>query len=334
MLIGIIVLSMLAFYPRTYNVPVFEPLAGTQFWELPTGSRIGYQHIAALGEAKPFPIIYLHGGPGGCIWQANVDRLRPLAADGYEIYLYDQVGSGSSERLDAIEEYTVDRHTRDLAAIVDQLGAAKVILFGQSWGAMLATQYIALHPDKVAQIIFTGPGPILPMRRELAEIPAPDSLHLRAPMTTNAQGNAATATLRSRTVEWWATARSSKLATDAEADAFMTALMQATNKSMVCDSANAPVAEGGGGYYAAVMTVNSFSTAHDPRPALRNCKIPTLILKGQCDNQKWGYLTEYLELFVQHKLVSIPEAGHAIAVEQPETYLRELRLFLADSTGL
>lgn len=321
---------MLAFYPRTYQVPAFVPLAGTQFWELQTGSRIGYQHIAAQGETNAFPIIYLHGGPGGCIWQGNVDRLRPLAADGYEIYLYDQVGSGSSERLDNIAEYTVDRHTRDLAAIVDHIGAAKVILIGQSWGAMLATQYIALHPDKVAKIIFTGPGPILPMRSALADIPAPDSLHLRAPMATNAQANAAAATLRSRTVEWWATAFGSKLATDAEADAFMTALGQATNQSIVCDTTHAPAAEGGGGYYASIMTVTSFAATQDPRPALRNCSIPTRILKGQCDNIKWGYLTEYLELFVQHKLVIIPDAGHAIGVEQPKAYLQEIRMFLAE----
>jgi proline iminopeptidase len=76
------------------------------------------------------------------------------------------------------------------------------------------------------------------------------------------------------------------------------------------------------------MTIKSFSEIKDPRTKLKNCKIPTLIMKGQCDSQPWGFVIEYLELFTNYTLKIIPDAGHSIAVEQPEIYINTIRNFL------
>ena len=40
-----------------HDVPAFQPRAGTQYWDLPTGSRIGYTHLPAPGGATGWPII-------------------------------------------------------------------------------------------------------------------------------------------------------------------------------------------------------------------------------------------------------------------------------------
>lgn len=56
--------------------------------------------------------------------------------------------------------------------------------------------------------------------------------------------------------------------------------------------------------------------------------MPILIMKGQCDNQPWGYMHYYLEHFPNCQLKIIPDAGHAISVEQPELYLKTMRDFL------
>jgi proline iminopeptidase len=53
-----------------------------------------------------------------------------------------------------------------------------------------------------------------------------------------------------------------------------------------------------------------------------------LVMKGQCDNQKWGYTKEYLDLFPRGDLKIIPGAGHAIEVEQPGLYIRSIVDFL------
>ena len=121
-----------AFFPRKYDVPDLLQRPGTHYWVLSTGSKIAYTLISGKGVKKQYPVIYLHGGPGGYISDRNIETLAPLSEDGYDVYLYDQTGSGQSDRLADIEEYTADRHKKDLEEIVKKSGAEKVILIGQS----------------------------------------------------------------------------------------------------------------------------------------------------------------------------------------------------------
>lgn len=99
------------------------------------------------------------------------------------------------------------------------------------------------------------------------------------------------------------------MATDKEADNFETYLNYEVNKSTVCDTSKILQAEAGGGFYAEAMTFKSLMKVQDPRPKIKNLKIPILVMKGQCDNQKWGFINEYLELFPNHQLTIIPDAG-------------------------
>jgi proline iminopeptidase len=201
-------------------------------------------------------------------------------------------------------------------------------LIGQSWGGILATLYAAEHPDKLEKIIFTCPGPIQPQRRELSERLPPDSLHLRKPDFLNARGNREARNIRSNMMSYLAVAFGYKLASDAEADDFNTYLGGKLNRSLVCDNSKTPPATPGAGYYVSVMTVSKFNGIKDPRPGLRQVKCPVLVMKGQCDSIDWGYTQEYLELFTQHKLVVIPDAGHSIGIEQPKLYFSSIRDFL------
>lgn len=318
----------LAFFPETYNVPQLKKRENTKYWNLTTGSRIGYTIVPAKGKKRPYPIIFLHGGPGGFISNRNIEILTPISDSGFDIYLYDQIGSGHSDRLENIEEYTADRHKRDLEEIIKIIGAEKVILIGQSWGAVLATLYVADNPNRVEKLIVTGPGPIQPIREELANIKAPDSLNIKEPIYSNREANEAAYNFRSTWTLRCALMFGCKLASDKEADDFLTYLNNKLNKATVCDTTKALKAEGGGGFYAQVVTVQSFALLQDPRPSLKNSKISILVIKGQCDNQKWGYTSEYLNLFANHQLAIIPNAGHSISIEEPALYLKTIRDFL------
>ena len=322
-------LLLKVFVPRTYHAPEVQQRESTQYWELATGSVIGYTLISAKGEKKPYPLIYLHGGPGVPVSDQHIQMLSAFSGDGYDVYLYDQVGCGQSGLLDDMEAYTARRHTQDLEAIVEKTGAEKVILLGQSWGAMLAVLFAADHPEKVEKLIFTGPGPIAPVKAGLAGVPAPDSLHLRKPLISNREGFRSMQTLRNRLVAFLATKFGYKLASDKEANGFYYTMTNQTNKAMVCDTSRALRAEPGVGYYSSIMTLNSLDDVEDPRPKLKDSEIPVLLLKGQCDNQVWGIVPEYLALFKNHELVIVPDAGHGIWIEQPEFYLKTIRKFLA-----
>jgi proline iminopeptidase len=327
-LLGLVVFLLTILFPRKYDVSPFQARKGTLYWDLSTGSRIGYTKIAAKGEKKPFPILYLQGGPGTPIFDRNIDVCAAFAENGYEVYLYDPIGTGHSDRLSDINEYSHDRHKRDLEAIVQTIGTEKVILIGQSWGAVLAIMYIADNKDKVAKLILTGPGPIQPSNPTLANMPSPDSLQLQNPPHTNQEGNKKAQNMRTRFVTWCATVFGKKLASDTEMDNFQTFLNSELNKSIVCTETHTPKSPGGSGFYCHVMTVSHLNDIPDPRPKLQNCPTPLLILKGQCDNQKWGFTQEYRSYFPNSHLLVIPNAGHSIVAEQRELYVELIRNFL------
>jgi proline iminopeptidase len=332
----VLVITVTAFkilVPRHYGAPPAEKRAGTRFMDLATGSRIAYTLLEGKGNKRPFPIVYLHGGPGGAISDMNIRVLSDLTGDGYDVLLYDQAGSGESARLDDIKAYTVRRHIDDLDAITRNLGMAKVVLIGQSWGGILAAFYAGEHPERVDRIIFTNPGPLYPCPAGLDRVEAPDSLHLKSPFFTNEQGNAKTRNLRTMAMKYCALHYGFRLVPDGEADEFITRAGYEINRSTVCDTSkivkvsddrSAPRS----GYYAGIMTFRDLVEGRDRRPRLKNLDMPVLVLKGQYDNQKWGYTREYLEFFRHHCLKVIPGAGHAIALEQPGLYLEYIRQFL------
>ena len=67
------------------------------------------------------------------------------------MYLFDQAGSGLSDRLPAAD-YTVERFVADIEAIRQQIGTERLILIGHSWGGTLVAHYAAAHPDRVAKV--------------------------------------------------------------------------------------------------------------------------------------------------------------------------------------
>ena len=331
LLLGSVTFLLAIFLPRKYSVPSLEARADTHFWQLQSGSRIAFVHIPAKATKKPFPIIYLHGGPGGHVRDEVISYLAPLADEGFEIYFYNQIGSGKSDRLEDITEYTVDRHVRDLAAITEKLGSRKVILIGQSWGAILATLFATAYPDRIERMVLTCPGPIFPVHQELRKVTAPDSLHLRMPIFTNAQGVEKASNIRSKAIDFFASRFGWKLASDNEADAFATYSGYQIDRSTVCDTSRIPGMEAGNGFYAGARTFKSLMEVKDYRAALGTIKSPVLILKGQCDNQPWGYTKEYMDLFQNHRFAIIPSAGHFLWIEQPQLSREVIRQFLVDS---
>ncbi|MCB1159270.1 MAG: alpha/beta hydrolase, partial [Leptospiraceae bacterium] len=112
-------------------------------------------HAEAFGNPKNKTLIVLHGGPGN-----DYRYLLPLQAlsDKYYVVFYDQRGTGLSKRLDA-KAHTLEEYIKDLDEIIKIYSPIKkVYLIGHSWGAMLATAYIAKFPDKVEKVVLAEPG--------------------------------------------------------------------------------------------------------------------------------------------------------------------------------
>lgn len=322
------------FSPRHYTLPPLEKRQTTQFMTLPTGSKIGYTLVEGKGNKKKYPIIYLHGGPGGRISNITIGILSELSKEGYDVLFYDQIGSGYSDRLHDIKDYTVDRHIKDLRAIIDNLKTEKVILIGQSWGCILATYFVSQYPERIEKVILTNPGPLFPYNKDLENIPNPDSLSLKSPIYTNAQGNIKMKNWRSAAIQFFATRFGIKLATDAEADEFSTYAGFEINKSCFFDTskivkiADMQPIPNLNGYYAGLITLQSLQKYKDPRSILKELCTSVLVIKAQYDNQKWGFTQEYLTLFKNSQLKVIQNAGHFIEFEQASELQRTIQTFL------
>ena len=328
-LIFLILFLYKLFWPRQYNIAYSKKGIHSSFWQLPTGSTIGYTYLSSSSKEKhPFPIIYLHGGPGGAISNRVIDDLKPLSNNGFDLYFYDQVGSGASSRLSDISEYTVQRHIDDLNEIITKINSKKVILIGQSWGSVLAAAFLSKHPERIDKIIFTSPGPIYPINFDKINKPAPDSFKLRAPLYTNKAANESSTNIRIKAITYFATRFAKKLATDKEVDEYANFLDAKASKSVLCDTSINLANRGTCGFYASIMTYKSILELKDFREKINGTNMPVLIMKGQCDNQPWGATNEYLSLFPKHKFVLVPNAGHFINIEQPEIFIREINNFL------
>jgi proline iminopeptidase len=130
-----------------------------QYWDIPSGSRIAYQHTPASGSPRHIPVILVHGGPGSpSTFDASL--AESLADVGFDVYNYRQVGAGLSSRLNDVRGYTVERHVADLDAVRAAIGTERVMLVGASWGGQLIANYIAAHPNRVERAVVSSPAHI------------------------------------------------------------------------------------------------------------------------------------------------------------------------------
>jgi len=103
------------------------------------------------------PVIVIHGGPGMDHDSLAAD-LAPLAKHHRVIY-YDQRGGGRSTLPDKPGLLTIDDHVRDLEALRQHFGFAKVTLLAHSFGPAIAAQYAIRYPTRVERMIFLSPIP-------------------------------------------------------------------------------------------------------------------------------------------------------------------------------
>ena len=109
------------------------------------GNRI---HGLDFGGEGPV-LMCLHGVTGNAWnWHAVARGVRSHR----RAVALDFRGYGESQ-WSPVHDYTTSDHVADLACAVDALaGGATVELIGSSWGALVALQYAAEHPDRVGSV--------------------------------------------------------------------------------------------------------------------------------------------------------------------------------------
>lgn len=332
-----IVFLLLAFLPESETVPALQPRADTKYWQMSRGFKIAYSYHHGAADNTKAPIVFLHGGPGAFVHSSAIDFFKRLTAYGYDVYLYDQAGSGLSDRLPRYSDISFHTHIQDLHEIVtEQIRAQKVVLIGQSYGGILAAHFAATYPELVERIIFTSPGQLQPDLTLpgdtiglAATYPTPDTLHYRDPYNFVGDVNWAAVTPKAIVATTGALLFDRKLISDEQMDRFLDRLMSKVTRGGVCDTTKPMPMEGGMGLYA-YIAANNYSQVEDVRDVLRTLDIPILVIQGECDFIPYACAYEYADLFKNSRFAFIRGAGHVIWWEQPEAYLKVLREFLVE----
>ena len=102
-------------------------------------------------EKRP-TLILLHGGPG-----YDHSTLRPYFdrySDTHQLIYLDHRGCGRS--TGAQETWYLDQWADDLAVFCESLGIGSPIVFGQSFGGMVAMHFAARHPARLSKLILSS----------------------------------------------------------------------------------------------------------------------------------------------------------------------------------
>ena len=93
-------------------------------------------------------MLLLHGGPG-CTHEYLEACDSFLPAAGVEYYYYDQLGSGRSDQPEEPSLWELDRFVDEVDQVRRELGLGRdnFVLYGHSWGGILAIEY-ALHHQR------------------------------------------------------------------------------------------------------------------------------------------------------------------------------------------
>jgi len=118
------------------------------------------------------PLLLLHGFGHSCrVWDPFVADLAPR----FRVLALDARGHGESEH-DPSYRYHHAGLSRDIEAVLDALGIARTTLVAHSMSGYAAIRFGARHPERLQRLVLVDAGAQLsPRARESAERQAPDA---------------------------------------------------------------------------------------------------------------------------------------------------------------
>lgn len=107
-------------------------------------------YIEEVGNPTGIPVLFLHDGPGKGIL---VEDRRLFDPKLYRIILFDQRGCGRSTPYAEVRQNTTQDLISDILLILKHFNLETCVLFGEGWGATLATLFAISHKQKVQGLI-------------------------------------------------------------------------------------------------------------------------------------------------------------------------------------
>ncbi|TDC65380.1 alpha/beta fold hydrolase [Micromonospora sp. KC207] len=284
--------------------------------------RTWYRVTGSLDTPAP-AVVTVHGGPGSS--HDYLLGLCSLAAAGWPVVHYDQLGNGGSTHLSdrGAEFWTPRLFLDELDNLLHGLGVAgNYVLFGQSWGGMLAACHAAGRPSGLrGLVIANAPASYVLWRQEMAVLRAalpPDvdatlRRHEAAGTTDSDEYHRAMRVFYDRhvcrVVPW--------------PPDYLASFLETSNDPTVYSVMNGP------SEFHVTGTLRDWSVID----RLADIAVPTLVISGRYDEATPTTVRPYQEHIPDVRWEIFPESSHLPHLEEPERFHRVLVDFLHGLRG-
>jgi 2-succinyl-6-hydroxy-2,4-cyclohexadiene-1-carboxylate synthase len=259
-------------------------------------------HVARSGAGPP--VVLLHGFTG------STDTWAPLRGplgESHAVIAVDLPGHGRSTAPAKPARYGLGRFADDLARVRDTLAIDRVAVLGYSMGGRAALRFALRHSDRIAALVLesTSPGIVDPVHR--AERVASDGA-----LAESIERDGVRAFVeRWEQLPLWESQRALPAATRA--------LWRAQRMANTPHGLANSLRGAGAGVDEPVLD------------RLGTIVAPTLLLVGALDAPYLALGRVMEHALTNARLRAVPDAGHAVHLEQPDAFVRAVAAFLRDS---
>jgi proline iminopeptidase len=274
-------------------------------------------YYEVIGRGRP--LIVLHGGPGDT-HEYFLPYFLPLARH-HKLVFIDERGSGRSQRLSDVSQYTLANMACDVDAARRALGLGDTDVLGHSFGGILAQAYATSYPTHVRRLILAGTGSSAARVNEdfktiMDSLPASlrDKIEAREAQGVIGPDGAQLQEYR-------------KLADEAELPYNYVVRPPAWSEAGDPISWEVLTQMWGG---RSDFHIDGNLKGFDLVPELRRLATPTLIIAGDHDLVSRATLEQTHSALRNSSVVVLEHSGHMMFVDQSEAFLRAVKGFLEE----
>ncbi|MGH3496379.1 MAG: proline iminopeptidase-family hydrolase [Nocardioidaceae bacterium] len=293
-------------------IPIDTPAGRSRVW------------TKRIGNNPDLKVLLLHGGPGSTHeYLEALDSCLPAA--GVEYYYYDQLGSGHSDQSDDESLWNLDRFVDEVEQVRTalRLGRSNFVLYGQSWGGILAMEYALRHPSHLRGLIVSNMMSSVPAYNAYAEqvlMPRMDQAKLAEIKQLEETGDFDDPRYMELLVEQHYTHHVLRMPPQDWPDPVQRGL--AHINPAIYRKMQGPSELG----ISADATLASWDRSND----LGTIDVPTLVIGAQHDTMDPDHLRMMAERLPRGRYLHCPEGSHLAMYDDQATYFAGLVRFLAE----
>ena len=257
-------------------------------------------------------IFLLHGGPGSdhSAFKGYCPELQSVA----QLVMMDHRGCGRSQPGDP-QTYTLENNIEDIEALSDYLGLDKIIVYGHSYGGMVAQGYALKYPKRVAKLI-------------LGVTVSDNSFYAVARKNLKARGD-------EKQIVWGEKLLEGNFKNNDELRQFFIDMAPMYSNKVRREGISLKAFDNMLLTYEAINNgFGDFMQELNYTPDLHKIKCATLVFSGSDD---WIFPPEFAEKIVAEipnaQLKIFKNSGHSVPMDVHEEYIQTLKNFIVDGTS-